>query len=357
MVYFCSLHIVRNQKKTSFYKKVFHHFPTKKIIVGSCKSDTIFVKELQPQHIDMYFQKDAMILKTKSGVQINTRSMKDAFVSGVMRIPMHSGVLDLFKWQLRVEPHLFISGQIHSENIPSFPLESYLVKKYGQLFKVCEKEYISYRLATKYILQVPSPNYKNGEEQVQVAAWKKKTNSALYPYIKHINEQHKFIISEYFSGITLESYKAQKGCLPINECLSIIKNIAVHLPKVGGASLTPDNLLVNQKSHTKLTGLTQKKQSRYQHYTSPEEAFQRKVPSISGNIYSLGVLLFELATGSSLFSSTDQYQEAVAMNTKDHLDALSHLPNISQKARDLIVQMLVFSPQKRISHTCLLKAL
>ncbi|WP_372371031.1 hypothetical protein [Candidatus Uabimicrobium sp. HlEnr_7] len=359
--YFCNLLIIRDtagSKLTSFYGQSFYKFPTQNICIGSSINADIIVKSLEPEHVNMYFQKTAMFMNAKANTQLNTSSMRDTFVSGAMRIPFSRESLDMFRWQIKINPHLYIAGQIHKENIPSFTLENKVKQKYGMIRKICEKEYISYRLGTRYVVQIPSPNYQDCTQQVAIAEQRKKSKCAIFPYIKHINSEDHFIISEYFNGITLENYRGQNGVISGNEALIIIKNISKHLKELEGFSivLTPDNILADHNNEVRITGLSKRIKGRYHYYNPPECTFDSMEQDVLANIYTLGVLLFELLSGRNLFNSLDDYKEAVQTNKIPDLQLLQDT-QVKSEIQDLVKKMLLFSRKDRISHIDLQESL
>lgn len=352
--YFCNLLIIRDtadKKLTSFYSQTFNKFPTETICIGSSVNADIIVKSLQPEHVNIYFQKTALFMNAKANTQLNTSSMRDTFVSGAMRIPFSRESLDLFRWQIKITPHLYIAGQIHKENVTAYTLENKIKQKYGLLRKICEKEYISYRLGTRYVVQIPSPSNQDCSQQITIAKERKQSKCEIFPYIKHINEDEKFIISEYFHGTTLENYRGQNGLLSDSEVAIIAKNICKYLDKLGECKvvLTPDNILVDHNNEIRITGLSTRIKGRYHYYNPPECMFDDMPQDLLANIYTLGALLFELLSGRNLFNSLDEYQEAVKTNTNPNLKFLDDVP-VRIEVKDLVKKMLLFSRKDRVSH-------
>lgn len=122
-----------------------------------------------------------------------------------------------------------------------------------------------------------------------------------------------YIIMEYVSGETLKEKIQREGKLEINEALRIAKEIAkalenAHQNNLIHCDIKPHNILVTERGHIKVTdfGIARAATSNTMtysgtiigsvHYFSPEQAKGSAIGTKS-DIYSLGVVLYEMVTG------------------------------------------------------------
>jgi outer membrane biosynthesis protein TonB len=133
-----------------------------------------------------------------------------------------------------------------------------------------------------------------------------------------------YIAMEYLEGIDLRQYMDKHGKLPIEEALNIIVHVCraldyAHVKGVVHRDIKPENIMLPlQKgkgkvvlmdfgiAHTAYLG-TLGTGSTYlgtPYYMSPDQISSKEVDGRS-DIYSLGVVLFEMLTGQHLFDETD----------------------------------------------------
>lgn len=127
-----------------------------------------------------------------------------------------------------------------------------------------------------------------------------------------------YIVMEYVSGETLKELIQRKGCLTVPEALRIAREIAealehAHQNNLVHCDIKPHNILVMENGRVKVTdfGIARAASSATMtysgniigsvHYFSPEQARGGAVGPQS-DIYSLGVVLYEMLTGSVPFN-------------------------------------------------------
>lgn len=122
-----------------------------------------------------------------------------------------------------------------------------------------------------------------------------------------------YIVMEYVSGPTLKEVIQQKGCLEPVEAVRIAKEIAsalesAHRHNIVHCDIKPHNILMMPDGHVKVTdfGIARAVSSSTMtysgnvmgsvHYFSPEQA-KGTVITTKSDVYSLGVVLYEMLTG------------------------------------------------------------
>lgn len=186
--------------------------------------------------------------------------------------------------------------------------------------------------------------------------------------IGHWNEDiHKrpYIVMEYFEGEPLTQFLENPETLDLKGKISIIKQVAsgldaVHKKKIFHRDVKPDNILVDKKLHLKITdfGVCHLPTSDLTHtrhligtpsYISPEH-FQRKKVSRLVDIYSLGVLAYELFLGVKPFDSDNFHglvQKIVNEYPVSPREMNSEFPFELQR---ILGKMLKKNPKNRYQH-------
>jgi tRNA A-37 threonylcarbamoyl transferase component Bud32 len=174
-------------------------------------------------------------------------------------------------------------------------------------------------------------------------------------------KNHVYISMEYLKLSLKERMRRQSPPIKPKEALHIIKEVAralsyAHQKGFVHRDVKPDNIMFRDDGAVVLVDFgivkalnteTRLTKTGYAigtpEYMSPE---QIKSPKIDGraDIYSLGVILFELLTGRVPFQASDFY--AVAQK---HIDApIPRLPKRFQPYQQLIDRMMAKSPRKRV---------
>jgi serine/threonine protein kinase/beta-lactam-binding protein with PASTA domain len=124
-----------------------------------------------------------------------------------------------------------------------------------------------------------------------------------------------YIVMEYIEGITLKKYIEKKGRLGVKEAVSIAIQVAqgieaAHNNQIIHRDIKPQNILISKDGKVKVTdfGIARAASANTinsnamgsAHYISPEQARGGFVDEKS-DIYSLGITLFEMITGSVPF--------------------------------------------------------
>jgi len=163
--------------------------------------------------------------------------------------------------------------------------------------------------------------YKRFQNEAQVSAQINHPNVAtLYDFISHNGRS--YLIMEYVNGETIEALLNKKIKFSEKECVDIavqmLKGLGeAHKLNILHRDLKPGNIMVNKNGFTKLmdfgiarfnnsTRLTaQNKVIGTAEYIAPE-IYQNKQPSKVSDLYAVGVILYEMLSGKTLFQAESE---------------------------------------------------
>lgn len=138
-------------------------------------------------------------------------------------------------------------------------------------------------------------------------------------YDVSVKEDLKYIVMERVEGITLKSYMQKKGVLPVNEILSYSDQILralehAHSKGIIHRDIKPHNILLLKNGAIKVTDFGIAKLPNAEtvtmtdkaigtvYYISPEQASGKPIDPRS-DLYSLGVMMYEMACGKLPFTA------------------------------------------------------
>ena len=174
-----------------------------------------------------------------------------------------------------------------------------------------------------------------------------------------------FIVMELIEGATLRDYLIEQGSLSPERALSIITPVAgalaaAHKLGIVHRDIKPENILVSKEGRIKiadfglargaLLGNTMTAESSVilgsVSYLSPEQV-QRGVADARSDIYSLGIVLFEILTGQKPYQGEDPVQVAIK-HVNERVPAPSTLkPGLSIEIDQLVLSATDIDPDKR----------
>jgi tRNA A-37 threonylcarbamoyl transferase component Bud32 len=173
-----------------------------------------------------------------------------------------------------------------------------------------------------------------------------------------------YIVMEYVEGKDLKSIIRAEAPLPLARTLDIAEQIcagvgAAHKAGVVHCDVKPQNVLITQESRAKVTdfgiarafsaaapvGYTESVWGT-PHYFSPEQAAGEQ-PTPASDVYSIGIILFEMLTGRLPFTGDNQQQLAMA-HLRDAPPPLTQLnPNVPIPLEQIVNQTLAKEPTQR----------
>ncbi len=174
-----------------------------------------------------------------------------------------------------------------------------------------------------------------------------------------------YIVMEYLEGPTLQQVMVREGVLPPNRVVGILNQLAdaldyAHRQGLIHRDIKPANIMLDDQDHVTLTDFGLVKAARGSHitgegvaigtlqYMSPEQARGTEIDHRS-DIYSLGIVVYEMLTGRVPFTGTTPYQTLHGL-IYDPPPLLTHLnPNISPAVEQVVLRALAKEPQQRFA--------
>ena len=174
-------------------------------------------------------------------------------------------------------------------------------------------------------------------------------------YDVSVREDLKYIVMEHIRGITLKNYMSRKGKLPVREAVSFTEQILraldhAHSKGIIHRDIKPQNIMLLKNGMIKVadfgiaklpsaeTVTVTDKAIGTVYYISPEQASGKPIDP-SSDLYSVGVMLYEMVTGTLPFSADSPVSVALMQihNTPRPPRALCAEPDRRyQSAREML---------------------
>ena len=172
-----------------------------------------------------------------------------------------------------------------------------------------------------------------------------------------------YIVMEYIEGKHLKALLKKRGKLTVPEVVDIMLQITNGLSVAHDAyiihrDIKPQNIMILENGLVKITDFgiamamnaTQLTQTNSVmgsvHYLPPEQA-NGKGATLQSDIYSMGILMYELLTGSLPFKG-DNAIEIALKHLKEPLPSIrDELPNIPQSVENIILKSAAKNPKNR----------
>ncbi len=170
-----------------------------------------------------------------------------------------------------------------------------------------------------------------------------------------------YIVMEYVEGVTLKTYIDKKGHLNYKEVVSIAIQVgrgieAAHNKGIIHRDIKPQNIIISKDGKVKVTdfGIAKAVSSNTQHadmmgsvhYTSPEQARNGYV-SYKSDIYSLGIVMYEMATGRVPFDGDSTVAVAIQHLQSEMTPPSEYVPDLPISVERIIEKATMKSPDRR----------
>jgi eukaryotic-like serine/threonine-protein kinase len=176
-----------------------------------------------------------------------------------------------------------------------------------------------------------------------------------------------YIVMEMIEGSDLKKVIKTQGALPFPKALNYAIKICdglgyAHRSRLVHADVKPQNILINQDDVIKITdfGIAQAytdtmPQTRAEvvwgspHYFAPEQAKGEK-PSPASDVYSIGIVMFEMFTGRLPFVGASQRELAMAHIQAEIPRAKDVNPSVPEEISNIIAKVMSKRPNDRFNH-------
>ncbi|HHT74361.1 MAG TPA: Stk1 family PASTA domain-containing Ser/Thr kinase [Firmicutes bacterium] len=172
-----------------------------------------------------------------------------------------------------------------------------------------------------------------------------------------------FIVMEYVQGENLSAVIREKGALSEHFVVSVSLQIAralshAHQHGIVHRDIKPHNILITQEGQVKVTdfGIAQAMSAANLtqtgvvlgsvHYFSPEQARGVNVTS-SSDLYSLGVVMYEMLTGRQPFRGDTPIAIALKQIQENPVPLRQHLPELNRSLEQLVMRLMAKEPSQR----------
>lgn len=233
------------------------------------------------------------------------------------------------------------------------------------------------RLDRPVAVKIMHPHLANDEDFVGRFIREAKAAAALaHPNIVAIQDQGwneggvpaVFIVMEYIEGFTLRDVITEQGALGVNESLRYFAPVlsamsAAHKSGILHRDIKPENILISKDGRVKVADFGLAKGAQLGatltvessvilgsvSYLSPEQV-ERGLSDMRSDVYSLGIVLFEMLTGKKPFDGESPIQIAY-MHVNENVAAPSTLNSaIPAELDEIVLKATANNPDKRFKN-------
>ena len=172
-----------------------------------------------------------------------------------------------------------------------------------------------------------------------------------------------FIVMEYINGVTLKNLVKKRGKLSLVEVVDIMKQLTsgiacAHKNNIIHRDIKPQNVMILDDGKIKITDfgiatalnsieMTQTNSVMGSvHYLPPEQA-SGKATTFKSDIYSLGILMYELLTGTIPFKGETAVEVAMKQLKEDLPSIVKKNPEIPQSVENILMRACAKNPLNR----------
>ena len=172
-----------------------------------------------------------------------------------------------------------------------------------------------------------------------------------------------YIVMEYVHGMTLKQYIQQYSPVHVDKAIDIMKQLTLamshaHLNHIVHRDIKPHNILLDEEGNVKITdfgiamalsatSITQTNSVLGSvHYLSPEQA-RGGMATKKSDIYSLGIVMFELLTGRLPFSGESAVSIALKHLQSETPSLKRWNPDIPQSVENIVLKATAKDPFRR----------
>ena len=172
-----------------------------------------------------------------------------------------------------------------------------------------------------------------------------------------------YIVMEYIDGITLKQLLKKRGSLTLSEAIDIMLQLTdgmahAHDSYIIHRDLKPQNIMIKDDGQIKITDFgiamalnsTQLTQTNSVmgsvHYLPPEQA-SGKGATIKSDIYSMGIIFYELLTGKLPFKGDNAVEIALKQMRNPLPSVKDDNPEIPQSIENIIMRATAKNPKNR----------
>lgn len=218
--------------------------------------------------------------------------------------------------------------------------------------------YVAIKALHPHVLR-DSQAYRRFKNEAQISAQLSNPNVAtLYDFIKEKDQS--YLIMEYIDGVTIEERLKREGALSAGETINLAKQILrglaeAHRLNILHRDLKPANVMIKAGNYAKLmdfgiarletaTRLTaNNKVIGTVEYMAPE-LLKGKEPSKASDLYAVGVMIYEMLTGKTLFVANS---EAALVYSIVNEKPKFNLSGVPPELRRIVKKLTSKLPQNR----------